>query len=200
MTMTEINPFTQGQVLWTEHSEFINKTANSISRSYAKVEAEDVLQEIYIFLWEKEHYFLEQQRSDAYVRTCIKNVGINYALRQRDTTLLETDTFYYSFDDVRDLLPAFFAGDWNATKVVESTHQQYDSRDSLAMMCDFSMAFSALNDAQKDILNRKYGQDEELTESKDRQAASRALKKFTLTLNTATDKRAKAHEIGRAHV
>ena len=102
--------------------------------------------------------------------------------------------FRSSFDDVRDLLPAFFAGDWNATKVVESTHQQYDSRDSLAMMCDFSMAFSALNDAQKDILNRKYGQDEELTESKDRQAASRALKKFTLTLNTATDKRAKAHE------
>lgn len=182
--------------MWNEHNDYINKTARSISRSYIKVEEEDVLQEIYIFLWEKEELLLSNQCSDKYVRTCIKNVARNYALRQRDMTLRETDTFYYSFDEVRDMLPSFFSGheDWNTTTVVEATGESYDSRDSLAMMCDFALAYDKLNVSHKEILVRKYGMGEELAEAKDRQQASRALKKFVISLNTETDKKAKAYQ------
>lgn len=195
MTMTT-NPFTQGQALWNEHEDYINRTAQSIARSYVKVEEEDVLQEIYLFLWEKEPAFLENNCSDRYVRTCIKNVARNYAQKQRDQTLLDTDKFYYSFDEVRELLPAFFSGheDWNTTTFVDSTGQTYDPRDSLSIMCDFSLVYQTLNESHKNILVRKYGMGEELLEAKDRQQASRALKKFVLTLNSETDKRAKAHD------
>jgi DNA-directed RNA polymerase specialized sigma24 family protein len=192
--MTTENPFTQGQTLWTEHQTFIVNTARNTARSYFKVEEEDVLQEIYIFLWEKEQALLEQERNEAYIKTCIRNVANNYAQRMRDTTLRETDTFYYSLTEVKEMLPHFFSlyEDWNQTQTVE-TGSNYDSRDALAIFCDFSLAFELLSEPFKEILLRKYGEGEELSEAKDRQQASRALKRFWTTLNTEVDKRAKAH-------
>lgn len=184
---------TQGETLWNEHSTFIDKTAQSIARSFAKVEEEDVKQEIWVFLWQKENDFLEQGSSASYVRVCIRNVARNYALRIRDMHLLETDKFYYSFDEVRELLPVFFlAYDAWAVAPVPDGCATMSKNDNVEIMCDFSLAYRKLSEAQQDVLQRRYGDDEELTEQKDRQQASRALKKFVLTLNAETDKRAKA--------
>lgn len=189
------NPFTSGQTLWHQFDKYIQNTARSISHSYAKVEEEDVLQEIWLFLWKTEKHFLEQERSDEYIKTSIKNVARNYALKVRDTTLFETDRFYYSYEELKTLLPYLFSlyESWNMTQSVNNGTESYDSRDTLAMMCDFSIALDSLNDSMRSILIRKYGEGEELSEQNDRQQASRALKKLWLTLNAETDKRAKTH-------
>jgi len=193
--MTTAADYMPGEALWNEYQTFIDKTATSIGRSFWTIEAEDVKQEIWVWLWQNEAHLTAQQRSASYIRTCIRNVARNYALRMRDTTLLQTDKFYYSFDEVRELLPAFFATyDTWAMVSVPDGYETNTKNDNVEVMCDFSIAYSKLTEAQQDVLQRRYGDDEELTEQKDRQQASRALKKFVLTLNAETDKRAKAHD------
>lgn len=183
-----------GETLWNEYQTFIDKTATSIGRSFWTIEAEDVKQEIWVWLWQNEANLVQHSKSASYIRTCIRNVARNYALRMRDTTLLQTDKFYYSFDEVRELLPAFFAtyDTWAMVPVPEG-YETNTRNDNVEVMCDFSIAYGKLSEAQQDVLQRRYGDDEELTEQKDRQQASRALKKFVLCLNAETDKRAKAH-------
>lgn len=181
--------------MWKEHEAFIRNTARSYARSYVKLEEEDIIQEVWVFLWEKEHYFLENGCSDQYIRTSIKNVINNYALRMRDTTLLETDTFYYSIEEVKALLPSFFSlyESWATAEVPEGA-KTMTKNDNVEMMCDLSLAFSKLSKAQQDILVRKYGDDEDFAEHKDVQQASRAVKKLWLTVNANTDQRAKEFE------
>ncbi|MDN4162955.1 sigma factor [Nocardioides sp. SOB72] len=185
----------QGELLWTAHHNYITSTARSISRSYAKVEEEDVTQEIWVFLWKKEPAFLEQERSDEYIRRSILNVARNYAAKMRDTALRETDTFYYTLEEVKDLLPHFFGlyESWALAPVPDGAATM-TRNDNVEMMCDLSLAMDKLSAAQREILVRKYGDGEELSEPKDRQQASRAVIRLWKTLNTETDKRAKAHE------
>lgn len=182
-----------GETLWTQHQAFIQRTARSFAYSFPKVEAEDVTQEIWVFLWEKEADFLANDCSTAYVRTCIKNVARNYALKVRDTVLLETDTFYYSFDDVREMLPPFFGEPegW-ANAPVPDGCSTMTKNDNVEMVCDLSIAYEKLNKSQRNVLMRRYGLGEELNGA-DRTQASRALKKLVLTLNSDTDQKAKAH-------
>lgn len=183
-----------GETLWNEYQTFIDKTATGIARSFWTVEAEDVKQEIWVWLWQSESTLLANGKSASYIRTCIRNVSRNYALKMRDTTLLQTDRFYYTFDEVRELLPAFFSTyDMWAMVPVPQGCETTTRNDAVEMMVDLALAYSKLSEAQQEVLARRYGDDEELTEQKDRQQASRALKKLVLTLNAETDKRAKAH-------
>lgn len=187
-------PYTQGETLWNEYATYISNTASSIARSYWTVEEEDVKQEIWAWLWEKEADLMAKNCSPAYIKTCIKNVARNYALKVRDTTLVQTDKFYYSFDEVKELLPTLFGlyESWAMVPVPDGCATQ-TGNDGLEIMLDFVVAYGKLSQGQQDILRRRYGNDEELSEAKDRQQASRALKKLVLTLNAQTDIRAKDH-------
>lgn len=194
MTMTDINPFTAGQVLWTEYETYITKVARTIARGFWKIDEEDVLQEIHIFLWEKEHYFLEGGYSEAYIKTSIRNVAFNYALKERNRMLLETDKFYYHIEEVKELLPAFFStyDSWTTAPVPEGAATM-TRNDNVEIFCDFSLAWEQLNETQQDVLERKYAEDEDFTESKDRQALSRAVRRFVTVLNQDKNKQAREH-------
>lgn len=188
-------PVEQGVTLWEEHYSFIEKTAKSIAYSYWTAEADDVMQEIWVFLWEKEADLIDRGASNAYIKTCIKNVARNYALKMRDSTLAQTDKFYYSFDEVRELLPIMFDGQeaWANAEVPEGAATT-TKNDNVEIMCDLHIAYQKLSEAQQSIIYRRYGLGESFEEAKERQQASRALKKMVLSLNTETDKRAKAHD------
>jgi DNA-directed RNA polymerase specialized sigma24 family protein len=193
--MTDISPLAQGEFLWTEHESYINKTAADISRSFWKVERDDLLQEIWVFLWEKEEHFLEQNRPEAYVKKCIYHAALNYAQKQRNATMLETETFYYSVDEVKNLMPYFLDSyeDWNKAPVPPGA-ETMTRNDGVEIMCDFSRVWERLTEGQQDILLRRYRDGEEFPEATDRKTLSRAITKFMDLLNRNTDVKAKAFE------
>lgn len=184
------NPFTQGQQLFNDHKSYIEKKARSLAYSYVKVEAEDVVQEVWLFLWEKEAAFLERQCSEAYIKACINNVALNYAQRVRDSTFLETNAFFYSVDEVKELVEQFING--GITRMPD-TWDTWTKGDSLEVWADLSSAWDRLSDGQKGALAAKYGRDEELDPAQ-RQALSRALKKFTSILNNSKNQEAREYE------
>lgn len=194
MTMTDTE-YTQGENLWRDHETYIKRLAADTARSYWKVDAEDVEQEIWVFLWQKEEAFVSQERSAEYVRTCIKNCVYNYALKQRNTTLLETDTFYFGVDEVKALLPTFFSSyeAWASPQELPPGSETMTKNDNVEIYCDFSRVWDRLTEGQQDILSRRYQEGEDFPDATDRKTLSRAVKRFMELLNQNKDQEAKSH-------
>lgn len=191
-----------GEALWNEHHTYINKTAGDISRSYWKVDKEDILQEVWVFLWEKEEFFVSQNRPPEYVRVCIKNCALNYAQKQRNMTLLETDTFYYSQDEIKNLLPTFLSSyeAWVNASPLPAGSETMTKNDGLEIMLDIARAWDRLTEGQQDILSRRYQESEDFPDATDRKTLSRAIKRLMELLNQHKDMSARSYEGPGAHL
>jgi DNA-directed RNA polymerase specialized sigma24 family protein len=193
MTMEITNP---GETIWSEQQRFISKTARDLSRSFNRVvDEEDLLQEAWVFCWEKEAYFFENNCRDVYVRKSIYNVMMNYALKMRHQTLRQTDTFFYSADEVRELLPTFLDSYevWTVSPVPAGA-ETMTKNDNVEVFLDFSLAWDRLTDTQKNILQRRYEDAEEGFDANERKALSRATNRFIDLLNQKKDQENKSYD------
>lgn len=194
MTMT-VEDTPPGETIWTEQQRFISKTARDLSRSFNRVvDEEDLLQEAWVFCWEKEAYFFENKCRDVYVRKSIFNVMMNYSLKMRSQVLRQTDTFFYSADETRELLPTFLDSYevWTVSPVPAGA-ETMTKNDNVEIFIDFSRAWSRLTEAQKDILQRRYGDMEEGFDANERKSLSRATNKFLDLLNQHKDMENKSY-------
>lgn len=193
MTMTEALP---GEGIWEENQPFISKTARDLARSFNRVvEEEELLQEAWVFCWEKEKYFLDNNCRDVYIRRCIYNVMMNYALKMRDQVLRNTDSFFYAADEVRELLPTFFNGveAWTNSPVPPGS-ETATKNDNVEIFSDFGRAWKRLNEGQQDILQRRYADMEEGLDDKARKALSRATNRFIDLLHQHQDIKNKSYQ------
>lgn len=195
MSLTDIEPG-PGETIWNEQQPFISKKARDLSRSFNHVvEEEDLLQEAWVFCWEKEKFFFENNCRNVYIRTSIKNVMMNYALKMRDQALRDTDTFFYATDEIRELLPTYFEGiaSWTTSPVPPGS-ETMTKNDNVEIFVDMSRAWDRLTEKHQDILARRYAESEEFSEPKDRKALSRAVNKLVDYLNQNRDIDTKSYE------
>lgn len=196
MTMT-IEPTTgPGEAIWHQQQPYITKLARDLARSFNHVvDEEDILQEIWVFLWQMEEQFITNNCRDVYIRTCIKNVAMNYALKQRNVAVMQTDTFFYAVEEVRELLPVFLNSyeAWT-TSPVPAGAETMTKNDNVEIFTDFSRAWDRLSEVQQDILQRRYADLEEGFDDRERKALSRATNKFLDYLNQHKDIENKGYE------
>lgn len=195
MTITE--PVSgPGETIWSEQAPFITKKARDLSRSFNHVvEEEDLLQEAWVFCWEKEAYFFENNCRNVYIRRSIENVMVNYAKKMRDQLLRNSDWFVYASEEVRELLPTFLSSyeAWTTSPVPDGASTM-TKNDNVEIFVDFSRAWDKLTDSQQDLLSRRFAESEEFPEAKDRKALSRAVNKFVDYLNQNRDIDTRAYQ------
>lgn len=150
---------TPGQIIWTEQQPFIAKQAKDLARSFRHVvDEEDLLQEAWVFCWQREADFLARNCRGVYIRTCLKNVMMNHALKMRDQVLRDTDDFYYGANEVRELLPTFLSSyeAWTSSPVPPGA-ETMTKNDNVEIFIDFSRAWDRLTEKQQNILIDRYG-------------------------------------------
>lgn len=165
--------------LFRQHETYIRSLARKTAASYL-LDAEDLIQEVWLFLWQKWGEFTSRDVSDSFVRGCIRNVIRNSALAQRDQQLAQTDAFHYGTDEVAAMLP-FLLDDWQSIDIPEEVREQHEA---LTPMCDLKSCFQNLPRQDRTLLAKKYLKGETALSSSERSRLSRALRKLTQNMNT----------------
>lgn len=184
----ELEPW---EVTWNNLDAYITKMCRSVARAFPKVEEDDLRQEVCTFLWQKQEHLYEA--SEPYIKTCIKNVVYNSALKTRDTVLQETDQFWYHDYEVKELLP-YYMTDTMENAPVPPGITSLAGNDLQDIKADFDVAFDAVSESVQAILIRRYRIDEELSEARDRKALSRAHQKFLALLNKNMNIKAREYD------
>lgn len=134
------------------------------------VEAEDLKQDCWEWVWRKQNKVREYlDREDKGLRKAGER-ALFVSLRRHAVRIAKkakaeqsgyevADEYYYSVEQIKDLLAFYFQGDWSAKMQVDESDQRYtktldpaEGNNVLASMSDIDYAFRLLNDDEQIVL------------------------------------------------
>lgn len=173
----------------------------SFARSYPPVQAEDISQELALFLVERLGDLLEKVRDpearEGYVRKALTRRATRYCQAERADLLRFTDQYSYRPDDVRSALASFLASErprlpadyvQGAPPPASLNNKrrlrgEYLGND-LALLVDLKDGWGRLGEPERIIL-RDYLTRDVPGESAERNRAARAVERLTALMNNA---------------
>ena len=134
------------------------------------VERDDLMQECWEWCWrrkDKVREYLERdddvdrKRGEWALRTALIRLATRYARKEKAAAsgYELSDEYYYSIEQIKDLLAYYFAGDWSARLRVDDSDERYtktldpaEGNNVLAMMSDIDRAYAMLTDDERILL------------------------------------------------
>ncbi|BEP14791.1 hypothetical protein acdb102_31020 [Acidothermaceae bacterium B102] len=185
---------------WTldELAVIANSVARSVGKQYAPVEAEDIAQALWVWIWE--HQERVAGLNEALVRFKLREVAVSYAAKERQELMHHSGWYFYKPADVRAVLPFYFDSSLHGdVPLPDDDPVMYSSRQSpvylrtdaadvtsaLAMVADIGAVFSALPlDKRETLMLRHINGPGDAAE---RKRESRAVDALTHLLNSGLE-------------
>lgn len=149
----------------------IHETCSKVHLRYRTyVERDDLMQDCWEWCWRRKdkvkEYLLredevDRKRGEWALRTALIRLATRHARKEKAAVsgYEIADEYYYSIEQIKDLLAFYFAGDWSARLRVDDTDPRYtktmdpaEGNNTLAMMSDIDYAYWILNDDEQIVL------------------------------------------------
>jgi DNA-directed RNA polymerase specialized sigma24 family protein len=157
--------------------DYIKQTSHSYARKYQNIQADDISQELSIWLFERANdpRLNGVQNADGYIATALQNVAKNYCRRELSTFSHYSGKYIYRVHDVRKLLDGLFSQ--NPVKA-EDDDELYGHTTNI----DLKYCLEQLTEKQQDIIRKAYTTPIQLSAS-ERVNLQRAIERLTVVLN-----------------
>ncbi len=193
-----------------ELDSLLKRVAGEVSRNYPPVEAEDVWQELALWLLENPKVLTEYP--DGVIAYLVRGEAIRYCQYERVLALHGTDQYHYTPSEVRDLLVTFFDQlDWDTYRAHGLAQDDHpgkgggtapgqsiyhgDNKAGMAMLADVSRGLGLIGRARADTLAAYYGEPGERDGSvSHRKFVSRVVDALVAAMNDDRNERAENHE------
>lgn len=158
--------------------------ANLASRNYYGIESDDIQSAIMETVCKRPDRIERHLEHKGWLWSVFYAEAIKYCNQQVRSYMHYSGEYFYSPQEVRDLLARAYDGDVDLDEVIQIT-------DATISAWDLYIAFNKLGFREKDLIVRKYKNKERLTGS-DRVTLYRATEKLTRILNRGIEDDSKA--------
>ncbi len=181
---------------WPKFQKIAESVAKKVAAEYPGIEAEDIRQEILVFVVEKKSTYEEYDYPDGQLRINFRKIATSYAGRERYRYIYHSAEYVYTSPEVRALFEsAFFQPEMWEKPPVKDDGISITSGGVVVALWDLDRAYNALAPLDAEVIEKRYSRGDPLT-SAEQMRLSRAIDKITRSLNNNVVKRqqeAKAH-------
>lgn len=167
---------------WLEYAE---KVAQSFARTYKRIEADDIYQELALMLISSETQLTkvceQKDRASSYIKVCLKNVAVRFCMTENRKFIVVTDFYEYQTADVRIMIEQFYGGTSEGILVPDDAKSVHGD-DDLAIFGDIARVVDTLSETDRGYLD-EYLMKPETKDGAERQRFSRVVRKVTNALN-----------------
>ncbi|TKT03423.1 hypothetical protein [Streptomyces lasalocidi] len=179
-----------------EWLDYAKRVAESFHRTFDRVEAEDIYQELAIELVLKEKQlvaaFEMMERPESYTKTVLRNRAWGYCMKEKNAFFVQTDMYDYQPENVRIMIEQYLGGTTEGMMVPEDAKSVHGD-DDLAVFADIARVVDGLSETDQQHLEA-YLMDPDSKDVAARQRYSRVVRKVTDTLNRNKRKAAFEYE------
>lgn len=139
-----------------EWSQLIWPVARITARDFPEAEAEDIFQDVWIILMERQAAGKLLDINGDYVRTALFFAAKEAAWNERKQHLTISSQYGYRTSDIRNLFETFFnREDWYSAKVPEDAESEFNV--GVEMSSDLSRAWDQLSRPYKTLIYQRFG-------------------------------------------
>jgi hypothetical protein len=181
---------------WPKFQKIADSVAKKVAAEYPGIDAEDIRQEILLFVVEKKSTYENYDYPDGQLRLNFRKIATSYAGRERYAFIYHSAEYVYTSPEVRSLFEnAFFQPEmWEKPPVKDDGISVTSGGVSVALW-DLDRAYNALAPLDAEVIAKRYERGDSLS-SAETMRLSRAIDKISRFLNNSVVKRqqeAKAH-------
>ncbi|MDT0472800.1 hypothetical protein RM863_11760 [Streptomyces sp. DSM 41014] len=182
---------------WPKFTRIADSVAKKVALEYPGIDAEDIRQEILLFIVEKKSTYEKTDYPDGQLRLNFRKVAISYAGRERYRYIYHSAEYVYTSSEVRALFDAaFFQPEMWEKPPVKDDGISVTSGGACVALWDLDRAYASLSPADAEVIAKRYERGDSLS-SAEAMRLTRAVDKITRFLNNKTVKRqteAKHHD------
>jgi DNA-directed RNA polymerase specialized sigma24 family protein len=175
MTLMESSSLLDDELSLQELMSMAEDAARLAARNYTGIDAEDIQSAIMETVCRRPDRIERHLEHKGWLWSVFYGEAIAYCNQQVRNFMYYSGEYYYTPQEVRDLLQRAYDGDVNLEEVIHITEATISA-------WDLYIAFNRLNFREKDLIVRKYQRKEKLDAS-DRRAFYRATERLAQILN-----------------
>lgn len=178
---------------WLEYGE---RVAKQFAKSFARIDEEDIYQEIALSLITNEESLRRnlagKEKAASYMKKVLQNIAYNYCLKENRKFIVQSDFYEYQTSEVSIMIEQVIAGVLDDILVPEEA-RSVRGDDNLAIYGDIRRAIDSLSETDQETLS-DYLLSSDTKDQAERQRYSRVVKKVTSTLNYNKTKASKEYQ------
>jgi hypothetical protein len=182
---------------WPKFQTIAESVAKKVANEYPGIDAEDIRQEILLFVCEKRSTYEQYDYPDGQLRLNFRKIATSYAGRERYAYIYHAAEYVYTSSEVRALFEnAYFQPEMWEKPPVKDDGISVTSGGVVVALWDLERAYNALAPLDAEVIEKRYARGDALTNA-EHMRLSRALDRVARFLNNHVVKRqteAKTHD------